>query len=165
MATQKISYGTATAFGLVSNLTSLGSSAAKPLGVIDNSVNLYTDAKVTLRIACASSGGLSTTGTIEAWLLESVASTSAADFSDGIDPGGVADIFSSLKNAKLLRIYTANATSQIVEDTFDLTQQAGSNPLINLPKYWSLVIVNHTGTVLAATSMAATYTGIAYTVT
>jgi hypothetical protein len=55
MATETVLYGTETAFGTASNLNSLASAAAKPLGAVDNSSVLATNykwkVKVTLPVA------------------------------------------------------------------------------------------------------------------
>ena len=163
MATQNISYGTETAFSSPgpSNLNSLANNAAKPVGVCDNSSTKAVGYKCYLELTLNSSG-VSSTGTIEVYLLESTESTSA-DFTDGIDPTSSSDVASSIKNAKLLAVFNANANSQVVKATLDLLGDFFGS-LRDCPKYFSLLIVNKSGAALASSGMEATFTPITYTV-
>ncbi|MCC6328990.1 MAG: hypothetical protein IT174_10770 [Acidobacteria bacterium] len=156
MATQTINYGTETAI-TATNINSLANNQAKPLPVVDNSSTKAIDAKVHFEATLGSSG-VSATGTIELYLLESTESTTA-DFSDGIDPTSASDVAASIKNATLLRILNANANSQVVKVIFDLTADV-RNELANCPKYWSVLVLNKSGAALAASGHEANYTAI-----
>lgn len=160
MSTQNIAYGTDTAFGSASNLNSLANNAAKPLGAVDNSTALALNEKVKLKMTLASTG-VSSTGTIEVYAL---ASNDNTDWTDGISTSSTTDVSASLKNAQLLAILNANANSQVVDFNFDLIQQGGMNPLVDVPKYWALVVFNKSGAAIASSGNAATYTPITYTV-
>lgn len=160
MATETINYGTETAI-TATNVNSLANNEAKPLPAVDNSSTKASDYKVYFE-ATLNSTGVSATGTIEVYLIESTESTTA-DFTDGIDPAGSANIASSVKNSRLLRILTANVNSQVVRDTFEI-----SSDLRGLgracPKYWALVVYNKSGAALNGSGNEVTQTAIKYDV-
>lgn len=150
-------YGSRTEFTTGSpNLASLASGTARPLGKVDNSaLSPHADGfKIDLTIPLAASG-VAATGTITLYLIEAAQDTTTT-YTDGINPAGTADVTAALKNARPLRTYTANANSQVVQDSFTL-------PTIDAPKYWALVIANGTGAAFAATGATAGYTPINYT--
>lgn len=160
MATQTINYGTETAI-TATNINSLANNAAKPLPVVDNSSTKAVDEKVHFEVTLGSSG-VSSTGTIELYLLESAESTTA-DFTDGIDPTSSSDVASSIKNAVLLRVLNANANSQVVKCIFDLVSDL-RGALQNCPQYWSLLVLNRSGAAFAASGHEVTHTAIKYDV-
>jgi hypothetical protein len=162
MATQNIAYGTETAFATASNLNSLGSAAAKPLGVVDNSSTKAVDYKVYLEITLNSSG-VSSTGLIEVYLIEGTEASTGSDFTDGIDPAGTSDIASSIKNAKLLAVLNANANSQVVRTVVDILGDL-FGVMRDCPKYFTIVVYNKSGAALPSSTHEATYTAITYTV-
>lgn len=156
MAVQTINYGTETAF-TVTNINSLANNAAKPIGVVDNSTTKALDYRVYLEVSLNTTG-VSATGSLEIYLIESSESTTA-DFSDGIDPAGTADVSASIKNAPLLAILNANANSQIVRAIIDIgTDLRGL--VRNCPKFWSVVVLNKSGAAILATGNEASYTAI-----
>lgn len=158
MATQTINYATETAI-TATNLNSLANSQAKPLPLVDNSSTKAVDYKIYFETTLNSSG-VSSTGTIEVYLLESTEG-GTTDWSDGIDPAGSANIASSIKNAKLLRVLNANANSQVVRDVIDLT---GDLPglMRNCPKFWAIVVYNKSGAALSGSGHEVTQTAIKY---
>jgi hypothetical protein len=161
MAVQNIAYGTETAF-TVTNINSLANNAAKPIGVVDNSSTKAVGYKIYLEITLNSSG-VSSTGTVEVYLIEGTEASTGTDFTDGIDPAGSSDIASSIKNAKLLRILNANANSQVVRDVFDILGDMRGQ-MMDCPKYFTLVIYNKSGAAINSSGNEASYTAITYTV-
>lgn len=163
MPTQTVLIGSETGF-TVTNVNSLANNQAKPLPAVDNSANKAVDFKVYVEITLPSSG-VSATGTIEIYLIEGTESTSTTtDWTDGIDPAGSANIASSIKNAKLLRIYNANANNQVVRSVFDLLSDLCGS-MLNAPKYWALVIYNKCGATLPASGHEITYSSVKYEIT
>jgi hypothetical protein len=159
MATQTISYGTEAAFSSASNINSLASAAAKPLGAVDNSSALAVNYRCYLKVTLNSTG-VSSTGTLSIYLLES---TDNSNWSDGISPSGSSDIASSVKNAKLLAVLTANANNQVIYYDFDILGDL-QGVMRDCPKYFSLVLLNSTGAALNGSGNAITNTPIKYTV-
>jgi hypothetical protein len=152
MSTTTVNYGTRTQFPQYTNLNSLANNAAKPLGKIDNSAtgggnkanNIWIDVDITL-----GASGVSTTGSIELYLLESKDDTT---YTDGISPTGTSDIASSLKNATLFKVLAATANSQVIR-----WRQRLGDFLSDMPKYGSIVAYNKSGAALAASGNDAGY--------
>ncbi len=138
MPTVLINYGSMTEFSQENNLNSLANSAAKPLGEVDNSVVLAEDYMVFFRVTLNSSG-VSSTGSIELYLIEKADATDDM-WTDNIDADGTSDIASSIKNAKQIEIFAANANSQVVTVIFRL-----GDYIACAPKYWSIIAYNKTG--------------------
>lgn len=162
MATVTTTYGTETAI-TATNLQSLANNAAKPLPAVDNSTTKAVDYKVYFESTLAAAS-VSSTGTLEVYLIEGSESTSTTtDWTDGIDPAGTGDIASSLKNARLLRIFNANANNQVVREVFEITADL-RGVTRNCPKYWALVVKNLSGAALHATAHEVTQTAIKYDV-
>lgn len=160
MPTQTIQIGSETGF-TVTNVNSLANNQAKPLPAVDNSTVKAVDYKCYLEITLPSSG-VSATGTIEVYLIEGTENTSTTtDWTDGIDPAGSSNIASSIKNAKLLRIYNANANNQVVRGVFDLLSDLCGS-MLNAPKFWTFVIYNKCGATLAASGHEITYSPVKY---
>jgi len=149
MAVRTLPQGTRTAFGSASNLNSLANNAAKPLGAIDNSINKKPYAWVELTVTLGSSG-ISSTGTIEWYLIQALVNSAATDWQDGIDPASTSDVASSIKNARRVRTSTANANSQVVRERFQL-------PVADPGKYWTIVALNKTGAAFASSGNGAYY--------
>jgi hypothetical protein len=160
MATQTILYGTETAFNLASNLNSLASAAAKPLGAVDNSSTLGVNYKWKVKVTLPAASVVAT-GTVEVWLIESqLDTTTSAEWSDALNPAGTADIAASLKASKQLAVVPANAVNQVVTIQGELV----GPQLSDCPKFWTLVVVNKCGVALGASGHAATFTSIKYSV-
>ena len=158
MATQTINYAAEAAI-TATNLNSLANNAAKPLPAVDNSSTKAVDYKVYFEATLGASG-VSATGTLEIYLIESTEGV-APDYTDGIDPAGTSDIASSIKNATLMRVLNANANGQVVRCVFDLTGDLrGTNRVC--PKYWALVVLNKSGAALHASAHEVTQTAIKY---
>jgi hypothetical protein len=152
MADTLITYGTRTEFGSDSNLVSLASGTACGVGAVDNSGG--QDAYVVDLTIVLASTGVSSTGTIIVYLIQSSVSTSSG-FTDGISPTGTS-VGGSIKNAIVVATLNANANSQTVAATFRL-------PVPDPSKYWSLVISNGSGATLASSGHSVFYTAIKYT--
>lgn len=145
MAARKLAYGTRAAYGSVSNMNSLASGAAKTTQHRDNSTDLAIDYEVYVELTLNSTG-VSATGTIELYLLESGVSGSG-DTTDGIDMAtpSTADVAASIKNAKLLAVLAANANNQIVR-----WQGRLRDFVANVPKFHGILVRNLSGAALAA---------------
>src|SRR5262245_8684255 len=106
MATSSITitYGTETAMAGVARLNFNASGQTYPLGTIANSTAGAYDFKYTLNIVLKPTG-VSATGMIEVYLLES---TDDSDWTDGIDADATGNQEASRKNARLLGVFTAN---------------------------------------------------------
>lgn len=144
-----------TAFSSASNLNSLASGAACALGVVDNSSASVGGADgffVDVSIVLASSG-VSATGTLVLYLIQSMVSTSAG-FTDGISPSG-SSVASSIKNAVPVATLNANANSQTVAFTFRL-------PVADPAEFWSIVVSNQSGAALASSGHTADFTPFTY---
>lgn len=155
MSTLAPSYGSRTEFGSDANLNGLTNGQAKPLGKVDNSTTPADAFKVDLTIAL-NSVGVSSSGTVTVYLIEAALDTTTT-YTDQINPAGSTDVTSLLKNARPIRTYAANAVSQVVQDTFTL-------PVLEPPKYWSLVVANGSGAALAASGNSAYFTPINYSI-
>ena len=136
-----------------SNLNSLGSGAAKPLGALDLSAGFH-DCEVYVQATLATSG-VSATGTLQIY---GIRSTDNTDWTDGISPSTTSDIASSIKNADLLAELVANANSQVVRYNLNLGDAQGA-----LSKYHAIVVKNNSGAALAASGNAAKYQTKQYT--
>jgi hypothetical protein len=158
--TQTLNYGTRTQFAGFSRLNSVANSQAFTVGAVDNSTTKAVNEKVELKVTLGSSG-VSATGTVEVYALESEDNTT---WSDGITGDVTGNQAANLKNAKLLAVLNANANSQVVNFQFDLVGQGGINPLVDVPKYWSLLVYNKSGAAFAASGNDAQYTPIKYDV-
>jgi hypothetical protein len=142
--------GARTDFTLASNIASLANNAAKPLGKVNNTTLDAHEINLELEITLASAG-VSTTGFVEVWLIESQADGGTSDYTDGINPDGTADIASSLKNARCVLTLIANASGTVVRYKSRL-------PVGQLAPYFTLVIVNKSGAAMAASGHVAKYT-------
>ncbi len=148
MATRKIAYGAATSFSSSANTQSLANNAAKPLGKVSNNSTLAIDYTFSLEFKLGSSG-VSATGTVEIWLIES---TDDSDYTDGINPDSSSDIASSIKNARLLSILTANANSQVIKWVQGLVGAGMPAPVTACPQYWAVIVYNKSGATMSATA-------------
>ncbi len=157
---RQISYGTRTVYGTVTNLNSLANSAAKPLQHVDNTTTKAIDYLFWLEIALNSTG-VTATGSIEVYLLESQISGSG-DTTDGIDMATptTSDVAASIKNAKLLEVLAANANNQIVRFAGRLRDYIAS-----VPNFHGLLIVNKSGAAFAASGHDAQHVAITETIT
>jgi hypothetical protein len=152
MAVTNATYGSRTEFTSDSNLNSLANGTAKPLGVVDSTATNAVGYKVEIEAALASTG-VSATGTITVYLIEAATNTTTT-FTDGINPAGTSAV--TVVNARPIRVLNANMASTTVYDTFDL-------PVVNAPKYWSLVISNGSGAAFASSGNGVWYTPVTYT--
>lgn len=155
MSTQSPLYGTRTEYPNDSNLNSLANGQAKPIGAVDNASLSPTPAmgfKVDATIVLGSSG-VSSTGTIPIYLLESADGT---NYTDGITVTSSSDQTSNIKNAVIVASPNANANSQTVRIVFDL-------PRLFAPKKHSLLFSNSTGAAFASSGHSVYYTPINFT--
>lgn len=150
-------YGTRTAFSVASNLNSLVSTQAKPMGSVDTPtpppstpcLGFLIDISIT-----PASASVSSTGVISVYLIQSL--DGGTNYTDRISPSGTSNIASSLKNAKLVRTMAVNAVSgtiAVFQDDFFLPVQCPA------PK-WSLVILNSTGADLPSSGHSINYTPV-----
>jgi hypothetical protein len=160
MATLTVNYGSETAV-TATNLNSLANNAAKVIGgaAVDNSSTKAVDFQLYVEVTLGAAS-VSATGTLELYLIESSESTTL-DFTDGIDPTSSSDISSSLKNAKRLAVFNANANAQVIKAVVNLSSHPGVR---NAPKYWAPVIYNKSGAALHASAHEMTQTAIKYDV-
>lgn len=148
-------YGTQTAFGSASNLNSLGSGAAKPLGVVttptpppsSNCIGFWVDVSIT-----PASASTSSTGTVTFYLIQSF--DGGTNYTDRINPAGTSDVASSIKNARLVYTMSVNANS----GTIAVFQGEFFLPLTAPAPKWSLVALNGSGTALPASTHSINYT-------
>lgn len=158
MTTATINYGTRTAFGSVSNLNSLANDTSKPFAHVDNATSIKAlDYAFWLEFTLNSTG-VSATGTILVYLLESQISGSG-DTTDGIDMATPvnSDQDANIKNARLLEVLDANANNQVVRFNGRLGDYIG-----NVPNFWGLLIRNLSGAAFAASGHDAQYVPIKY---
>lgn len=135
MAEYKLAYGTATSL-TVTGLATLANGSSATSATVDNTTNLFIDAKVEL--VFATGAGATATGTVEIWAKESIDNT---DFDD--DP-----------NDKLVAVCVlAAAGAQTRKRIVSLASVFGGT----IPPYWQLRVRNATGAAL--TSATATYRG------
>src|SRR5262245_6940790 len=163
MATSSITitYGTETAMAGAARLNSIASGQTFTLGTIDNSTAGAYNYKYNLNIVLNTTG-VSATGTVEVYLLES---TDDTDWTDGIDADATGNQETSRKNARLLGVFTANANSQTLKLIFDLVNQQSMNPVVDPAKFHGLMVKNISGATLAASGHSATYVPMTITVT
>jgi hypothetical protein len=155
MAVSTITYGTTTAFGSASNLNSLANDNSKPLGAVDNTTTKAPDYEFYLQLTLGSSG-VSATGYIEVYLLESDTGASTQS-TDGIDMAASADQDANIKNARRIAALAANANNQVVRWHSRLMDYVSV-----APEFWSLLIRNMSGATLSASGNDADYTSIKY---
>jgi hypothetical protein len=161
MAVRTATKGSQTPFATVSNLNSLANTEAKPLGKVTAvaSSQVPLNYRMNLEIALASTG-VSATGVLEIYLIES---EDDSDYTDGIDPAGTTNIAASLKNAKLIDVLLANANSQIVRAVIDLIG-AGFPPVMDVPNFWTIVVKNLSGAALASSGHDCDFTKVTETI-
>jgi hypothetical protein len=147
-----ITYGTKTSFASSSNLNSLANGAAKPLGALDNTTTKADRYLLQIAVVLASAS-VSATGTIEWWLIQAPVNSGPTDWTDGIDPGSASDIASSLRNAILIRVSTANANNLTVRERFQL-------PVSTPHPFFAIVAVNKTGAAFASSGHLAEYISV-----
>src|SRR5206468_373077 len=102
----------------------------------------------------APAASTSATGTVSVYILRSNDNT---DWTDNISPSASTDQAANIKNANLLGIYNLNANNQVLIVVVDLSLQLGPNPIVEAPKYHTLLVVNNCGAALPASGHAATY--------
>ncbi len=151
--TISISYGTRTEYGTDTNVNSLAANVAKPIGGVSNSSTKVVGFKIDATIKLATTG-VTSTGILTFYFVESA--DGGTTYTDGINVTTTADIATSLKNATVVAIATANANSQIVNIVFDLPKQFA-------PKDHSLVILNGSAATILSTGNSIFYTPITYT--
>lgn len=147
-----ITYGTRTAFSLASNLHSLASNAAKPLGKVDNSTALNFAFLIEIEFTSGSSNA--EPKNVEVYAIVAASDTTTT-YTDRIDPAGTSDIASSLRNADCVENIRVDAVSVAIRATFILDF---GHPW----PFWSLIAKNTTGAALAASGAACHYTPIKY---
>lgn len=154
MPTQSILYGTRTEFPNDTNLNSLASNSTVPIGGVTNTSTLAVGFKIDCSIYLASTG-VTSTGTLTVYLIESVDGTNYTDGINNITSN--TNQSSNIKNAPVVQYLQANANSQVVRVVFDLPKQFA-------PKYFSLLVNNGTGAALSSASNNVYYSDINYTV-
>ena len=150
-------YGSRTAFSGASNLNSLSSGQAKPLGVVTtptpppstNCIGFLIDISVT-----PNSAGTSSTGTLTLYLIQSM--DGGTYYTDRIDPAGTSDVASSIKNAKLIKAMAVNANS----GTIPVFQDDCFLPVVVPAPKWSLIALNGSGAALASSGHSVNYTPV-----
>lgn len=155
MATVAISYGTRTEFPNDTNLNSIASNTIRAIGGVTNtSTSQLADGfKIDATVKLATTG-VTTTGTLTFYLVES---TDGTNYTDGVNITTTSDQSSSVKNAPVVYVAQANANSQIVQVVFDLPKQFA-------PKFFSLLVSNGSGASLSSTGHNISYSAIQYNV-
>lgn len=147
-----ITYGTRTAFSLASNLASLASNNAKPLGKVDNSSAL--DFAFFIELEFTTGTPVADPKVLEVFLITAASDTSST-YTDAINPASTSDVASSIKNAAGVFLARADASSTLFRAHFVLD-------LGHPWPFWTLVPRNSSGVALSASGYAAHYTPIKY---
>ena len=146
-----LTLGTETEFSSKSNLHSLGDGEAKPLGDVDCSSAVYYDAWVSPIRFETDGSGWAAGDTCSLYLIHTLgALTTAAEWTDGIDPDSSTDIASSIIGAKWIQTIPTEANStRFWFDGFSLRQKLGF-----VPYGWTVVVKN--GNTTAGADFSAT---------
>lgn len=166
MATMVHTLGALTDFHLYTNLDSLANNACKPLGgqnagapYVDNSTLKYPSVNLffTFNLAAA---GLAIGGSIELYLMKCLTTPAVAtNWSEGLDPAGVADVAANIFNLAPMITLKANSAMNgldvicVLNDIAYATLQdiEGINRVVGeLPPYWSVLVWNKSGVALQA---------------
>ena len=146
-------FGGLTGFSASPNLNSLADTAAKPLGVVDNTALKYPNAFISLNFAATQS--LAYNGKIELYFLSCVDTTNDK-WSDDINPDATTDVSGSIANvtplSPALKANNDLSNESVVWICNDLAKEVG-----DLPAKWTIVVHNKTGQALKSSGNAAIY--------
>jgi hypothetical protein len=151
--TNKIQYGTSNQ-SITITLTSLANNGQRGSVFVNNSVNLFLEASVFVKIRTAAAA-TSTTGTVNVYAYGTT--DTGTTYSDSITGTDALQTLTNPPNLKLIGIINAVANST--------TYNAGPFPVSPifggfLPERWGLVIENKTGATLDASIGSAWYQGL-----
>ena len=157
MANITQAYGT-TNQPLTITIASLGNSSSRQSTVVDNTVNIFTDVLVSLKIKTGASG-TSTTGIVSIYAFGTVDNT---NYSENASATDAAITLTTNPNVRLIGILNvaANATTYY-SPVFSVASAFNGA----IPAKWGIIITNNTGGSLDATSgnSSAIYQGV-YTI-
>jgi hypothetical protein len=172
MATMVHTLGTLTNFDHASNINSLANNACKPLGgdaglsYVDNSSLKYPSVNLFFTFNLAASG-LAVGGSIEIYLLKCLDTpATVANWSDGIDPAGVADIAGSIFNLAPIITLRADSAMNNLDVIYVFNDIAYSQfkdidgtlrSIGEMPKYWTLAVWNKSGAAIQGAGNAAKF--------
>jgi hypothetical protein len=144
MATLEPKYAAETAITI--NADGILNNTARQSTVVDNTSNLYTDAKITLKLQTGA-GALASNPLI---LIYAYAlSFGGTTYPDGITGADGSYTLYSLPNLPLIRaINVQTANTSFASDELSIAAAYGGV----LPRKWGIVIVNNTGLTLAGTA-------------
>ena len=150
--TLKPSYGAHTAITITS-LNSLANNAYAGSAVVDNTVSLWVDALVSVRVT-ANSTGVSTTGSITIFAYGDVDTTT---YTDGVTGTDAVQTVPSPTNLRPLGIGNVNTNSGVFRaGPFSVASLFGGR----LPGKWGIVVLNGSGAALAASGHVADMIGV-----
>jgi hypothetical protein len=144
MSTIKALYGTNNQ-AITCTLASLASAAARASSVVDNTVNLFLDALVVLKVKTGATG-VSTTGYVAVYAYGTV--DGGTTYPEGITGTDGAVTLTVPTNLRLIGIINtvANATTYASEPMSVAAAFGGV-----LPDHWGIVVVNSSGAALDVT--------------
>ena len=152
MPDSKIAYGTSTAIMITLNGLASSATAGRESTAIDNTINKFLDALVTVTLKAA-----------DLVLADDKAAyVYAYGSEDGINYSNVATGVDAAHTPKVLPLVKVIPLEQntIQRVVFSIAQAFGGV----MPRKWGIVVRNYSGQVLAATDNSASYTGIYSTV-
>lgn len=153
MSVIKSLYGTSNQ-SIVCTITSLANAAQQQSTAVDNSLNLFLDALVQLKIKTNASG-TSATGYIIIYAYGT--SDGGTDYGDGISGTNGLVTLTNPPNLRVLGIINAVANSTTyVSNPFSVASLFGGK----MPDHWGIVVENQTGATLDASVGSAWYQGI-----
>lgn len=150
-ATFKTKYAAAAAVALT--LNALANDAARQSTVVDNSVNLYLDALVSLSLRTAA-GALDADPVVEVWAYAVGQGGVYTDGATGVDAAFVLPTNPNLRFLGVVQIHTADTLTYSAP--MSIAQAFGGV----LPSAWGLIVVNRTGLALNGAGNAASYIGV-----
>lgn len=158
MAIDNIKYANSAALTITLNSLATSTTVGRQATVVDNSVNLYDDALLTVIISTSASA-IGSSKTVSVYVSGSE-DGSNFDQDDGvIGATDAAYTINSPTNLKLAMVMTCPTSSKVYNKTCSI---AG---LFNgpMPRKWTIVVVNDTNQSLLGSGNSASYSGITFT--
>ena len=143
-------------FPNTTNLNNRSDNVAVPLGVIDNSANDYPNAHIWFNINLGSTCKVG--GTIELYFITCLSgSANSSNWSDGISPIASGSVTTEINNLKLIDSIKADKNMEggrAVWMTNDLSAEGQDKPIGRLPPFWTICVVNNSGSTLGTGHVA-----------
>ena len=152
MPDSKIAYGTSTAITITLNGLVSSATAGRESTAIDNTINKFLDALVTVTLKAADL----VLADDKAVYVYAYGSEDGTNYSDMVTGSDAAHTPKALPLVKVIPL-EQNTSQRVV---FAIAQAFGGV----MPRKWGIVVRNYSGQVLAATDNSASYTGIYSTV-